>query len=237
MYIGQTSRSLLRRKQHIFEIQMPILARVIGSVGIPEMYFAWTRSSSDDGPVCLVESVFLDCLPHHKQVLSSEWLLSRAHDGFVIPPCRHLARIRMIVMTIINSSRSETPPQAARSRFCDARGTVNCPDRIDFLPVRIFRSVRRCALGLRVHVEDVASAPAMGVRVILDGAQAPIGLSRSSGQQGSSAEIAPCLAWSTTIDSKGCWNLLCWHFGRAREPMFQPNRIALCCWPRPAPRR
>src|ERR1700733_11289467 len=93
------------------------------------------------------------------------------------------ARIKMIVMTII-ISMSENPAARHPRRLEEPSPGVRCRPKVgnwkEFmraLPVGIFRPVRRHRLGLRVNVKNVVPAPAGGIRVILHGAQAPIGFS------------------------------------------------------------
>src|SRR5579864_3554168 len=91
-----------------------------------------------------------------------------------------VARIEMMVMTIINSS-SENPPahkprradRVRRRKFRETRA-VMWKDFIRLLPLGIFRPVGRRRLGRRINIEDVASAPAGGIWVVLNGAQTPI---------------------------------------------------------------
>src|SRR5216684_1337229 len=93
-------------------------------------------------------------------------------------------RISRIVMTIINS-RSVKPSHEARFplqrlsvheySFTRLFMASSFWARTLFLPVRVFRSIKRCSLRLRVHVEYVLPPPTVGIGVVLNGSQPPVG--------------------------------------------------------------
>src|SRR5258708_28255168 len=90
------------------------------------------------------------------------------------------ARIMIIVITIIISSSEN--PAASKPRRVDALGrsvfleprAVISKDVMRSLPVGVLRPVDSHRLGLRIDVEDIASAPAGRIRVVLNGAQSPL---------------------------------------------------------------
>ncbi len=84
MHVGNTRRKSAADQQNRVGIRMPILVcRVMGSFGMLEIYFACTRSSSDDGPSLLVERVLLDGLPHDEQILLQRGFLGAQHRFFI----------------------------------------------------------------------------------------------------------------------------------------------------------
>src|ERR1700688_2155385 len=81
-------------------------------------------------------------------------------------PAAMPARIKIIVMTIIISISENPAAQKPRSEDVFCRDlfwepkAVMSKDFIHALPVGVFRPINRRRLGLRINVEDVASAPA-----------------------------------------------------------------------------
>src|SRR5665213_2068198 len=91
------------------------------------------------------------------------------------------ARIKIIVTTIIISSNEN--PAAKMPRRADhlrrfafrVQKTAGYLKFIQALPVGIFCSIGGRRLGLRIHVKNVVTTPAVGIRIILHSAQAPVG--------------------------------------------------------------
>src|ERR1700733_9646965 len=86
--------------------------------------------------------------------------------------------MKMIVITIINSMSVKPSADFRVLRDCDAaRCSLHpmfIPEAIG-LPVRIFCSVLSRCCGLGINIENILTAPAGGVGVVLYRAQTPLG--------------------------------------------------------------
>ncbi len=126
----------------------------------------------------LVESVILDRGPHNEKVLLERGLSSVLH-GPVVTLSRdgrqdHDDRDDDHQFRHASVKPAARIPRRPRREFSVIENGLN---RISLSPAGIFRSIARSSRRLRVHVEDVASAPAIGIRIVAHGAQAPVGFS------------------------------------------------------------
>src|SRR6266550_1443302 len=90
-------------------------------------------------------------------------------------------RMRMIVMTIINSIIVNPASNSTPRRFLNDGPLVRIRDNISIsnpveLPIRILGPIERRTRRLRVYVKHVLAAPARRIRIVLNGTQPPFGL-------------------------------------------------------------
>src|SRR2546427_12648998 len=93
------------------------------------------------------------------------------------------ARMMMIEITIINSSSVKPFDCELRIADCGLSGTafksaIRDPKSEIFLPVTILLSIQRFAARLRMHIEDILTAPRGCIDGVVTGSKIPIRFAR-----------------------------------------------------------